>query len=57
MDLTGYSLELHSRDVVIAVDVIAIEHLLDAFSGLEISHFRGDPIDEDIQGNRLFDFE
>lgn len=48
--------ELHIRDEVIAVSVIACEDLLDAVSGLEISHLRDDPINEDIKGDRLLDF-
>lgn len=57
MDLTGHSLKLYIRDEVIAVGVIATEDLLDAAFGLEVSHLRCNPIDEDIQGNRLLDFQ
>lgn len=51
-----HSFELHIRNEVIAVGVIACEHLLDAISGLEIPYLRDDPIDEDIKGDRLLDF-
>lgn len=51
------SLELHIRNEVIAVGIILSEDLLNAVSGLKISHLRGDPINEDIKSDRSLNFQ